>query len=103
MSCRKTQEFLEQNGVSAVEAISAGSTRIGADDALKLIEKIKRIVAVRGAKVVVLDLTSNRPSDETILSHIIGPTGNLRAPTARIGPTLIVGFNKDAYVKVLGL
>ena len=27
----------------------------------------------------------------------MGPTGNLRAPTARIGKVLMVGFNEDAY------
>jgi hypothetical protein len=33
---------------------------------------------------------------------MIGRTGNLRAPTARVGRTLLVGFNADAYRRVLG-
>jgi hypothetical protein len=37
-----------------------------------------------------------------LLTHLLGPTGNLRAPTARIGKTLLVGFNADAYRQVLG-
>ena len=32
----------------------------------------------------------------------MGPTGNLRAPTARIGTTLVVGFNDEAYRELLG-
>ena len=40
--------------------------------------------------------------DETILALIIGPTGNLRAPTAKVGKTLLVGFNAEAYDEVLG-
>ena len=32
---------------------------------------------------------------------MLGPTGNLRAPTLRAGKTLIVGFNEDAYSSVL--
>jgi len=36
-----------------------------------------------------------------LLSHLIGPTGNLRAPTAKVGKMLIVGFNEEAYQKYL--
>jgi hypothetical protein len=50
----------------------------------------------------VFDLTANRPDDETLLARLIGPTGNLRAPTARVGTTLVVGFNEEAYRQVLG-
>ena len=28
---------------------------------------------------------------------VIGPSGNLRAPSARTGSTLIVGFNEDMW------
>jgi hypothetical protein len=31
-----------------------------------------------------------------------GPTGNLRAPTLRVGRTLVVGFDEATYRKVLG-
>ena len=42
------------------------------------------------------------PDDETLLAHLLGPTGNLRAPTLRRGKTLLVGFNDEAYRQVLG-
>jgi arsenate reductase-like glutaredoxin family protein len=41
------------------------------------------------------------PDDETLLSHLLGPTGNLRAPTLRKGKTLLVGFSDEAYRQVL--
>lgn len=28
---------------------------------------------------------------------MLGPTGNLRAPTIRTGATVLVGFNEEAY------
>lgn len=28
---------------------------------------------------------------------MLGPTGNLRAPTLRVGKTVLVGFDEDAY------
>ncbi len=42
------------------------------------------------------------PDDDTLAAHMLGPTGNLRAPTIRRGGTLLVGFSEDAYRDVLG-
>ena len=47
------------------------------------------------------DLVNGRPDDEVLLARLIGPTGNLRAPTARFGTTLVVGFNEEAYEQIL--
>jgi hypothetical protein len=33
---------------------------------------------------------------------MLGSTGNLRAPTAVVGKTLLVGFNEESYSDVLG-
>ena len=35
-----------------------------------------------------------------ILKDVIGPSGNLRAPTWRIGNEFIVGFNPELYEEV---
>jgi hypothetical protein len=42
------------------------------------------------------------PDDETLAAHLLGPTGNLKAPTLRVGDTLLVGFGEEAYRQVLG-
>ena len=42
------------------------------------------------------------PDDDTLASVILGPTGNLKAPTLRLGDTLLVGFGEPAYEQVLG-
>ena len=34
---------------------------------------------------------------EMLLKAMLGPTGNLRAPTVRKGTTLLVGFNEETY------
>jgi arsenate reductase-like glutaredoxin family protein len=62
----------------------------------------KLVAIVRGKNVHTFDLTRDRPDDQTLLNLIIGPTGNLRAPTVRIGKTLIVGYNDHAYRELLG-
>ncbi len=37
-----------------------------------------------------------------LLDAMLGPTGNLRAPTIRRGKTVLVGFNEDLYREKLG-
>jgi hypothetical protein len=83
------------------EKVDAGKLRLGRAEALKLLAGMKHFVAARGKKLVEFDLAEGRPDDETLLAHLMGPTGNLRAPTARIGTTMIVGFSEKAYRKVL--
>jgi arsenate reductase-like glutaredoxin family protein len=59
------------------------------------------VVVAKGKKVITLNMKVNPPDDETILQHLLGPTGNLRAPTLLKGKTLLVGFNEEAYQQVL--
>ncbi len=42
------------------------------------------------------------PDSETLTKLLLGPTGNLRAPTLRKGKTLVVGFNSEIYEQVFG-
>jgi arsenate reductase-like glutaredoxin family protein len=63
---------------------------------------MNRLIAMKGKRVETFDLKKARPDDETLLAHLLGPTGNLRAPTVRVGKTLLVGFNEEAYREVLG-
>ena len=37
-----------------------------------------------------------------ILRDVIGPSGNLRAPTWKIGNEFVVGFNPELYSEIFG-
>ena len=102
MTCKKAQGFLGQESVDVAETVNATKVRYGEAEALALLKGIDTLVAAKGKKVETFDLKKARPDDETLLSHLLGPTGNLRAPTARVGRTLVVGFNEEAYAAVLG-
>lgn len=39
----------------------------------------------------------DKPDADTLKKLLVGPTGNLRAPTLRLGKTLVVGFNEQMY------
>ena len=74
----------------------------GKDRALELARSADKVVVAKGKKVVTFDMRADRPDDATLLAHLLGPTGNLRAPTLRLGKTLVVGFSEDAYRQTLG-
>ena len=80
----------------------AGKERRGREEALALAKKAERVVVARGKKVVTFDMKSDPPADATLLAHLLGPTGNLRAPTLRKGKTLLVGFSEEAYQHEFG-
>lgn len=84
------------------ETVDARKKRFDGANALTLLDGMEKLVAARGKKIVEFDLKKDRPTDEVLLTHLLGPTGNLRAPTARIGKTLLVGFNPEAYEQIIG-
>ncbi len=55
----------------------------------------------KGKKVVHFALPAERPSDEELLSLMLGRSGKLRAPVVRTGDRLIVGYNADLYADTL--
>jgi hypothetical protein len=80
----------------------ATKERRGRDEALALARSVDRVVVGKKKSVVVFDMKKSPPDDETLLAHILGPTGNLKAPTLRRGRTLLVGFSEEAYQRTLG-
>jgi hypothetical protein len=82
--------------------VDATKDKRGRDEALKLAHSVRRVIAARGKKVVVFEMTDDPPDEETLAAHLLGPTGNLRAPALRFGETLLVGFSAEAYQQALG-
>ena len=62
---------------------------------------VDEIFVAKGKKVVHVDLKASRPGKAELLAFLLGPTGGLRAPTLRVGRTLLVGFNEEAYAQIL--
>ena len=46
-------------------------------------------------------MKSDPPGQAELLKHMLGPTGNLRAPTIRVGKTVLVGFDEETYRSAL--
>ena len=87
--------------MTVAETVNATKVRYDEADALALLDGIDTLIATKGKKVETFDLKTARPDDATLLARLMGPTGNLRAPTVRVGRTLVVGFNEEVYAQVL--
>ena len=71
-------------------------------DALALVDQVNELYAAKGKNVVHVNLETDRPDDAELKKLLLGPTGNLRAPTLRKGKTLVVGFDEKTYQRVFG-
>jgi hypothetical protein len=81
--------------------VDAKKHRKGRAEALELARSARTVVVARGKSVQTFDMSSP-PDDDTLAAAMLGPTGNLKAPTLRVGTTLLVGFGEPAYQQVLG-
>jgi arsenate reductase-like glutaredoxin family protein len=81
--------------------VDAKKTTLKETEALALVREVDEIYASKGKQVVHLDLRKEKPDKAALLGLLLGPTGNLRAPTLRKGRTLLVGFDEVSYAAVL--
>jgi arsenate reductase-like glutaredoxin family protein len=101
MSCKKAQGYLDSNAFEVAEREDAGKQRRGREEALALAKTVDQVVVGRGKKVVTFDMKNDPPDDDILVAHLLGPTGNLKAPTLRLGRKLLVGFSEEAYKQIL--
>ena len=76
------------------------SRKLQAADAAAMLEGASRLIASRGKKVS--EFSGDSLTADEAVRAMLGPTGNLRAPTARVGSTVLVGFNEDVYLSEFG-
>ena len=85
---------MEANNVPIGETVLA-SAKLQASDAKTMLDSANKLIAMKGKKVVEFDVKSKVQKDA--VAAMLGPTGNMRAPTIRSGKTLLVGFNEGVY------
>ena len=89
------QEYLAQAGIETKIEVNARKEKYQRDEALELLDKANQLHVAKGKKRVDVDLKRDELDDEALLKLVLGPTGNLRAPTLLIGKTMVVGFHQE--------
>ena len=85
---------MEANEIPIKERVPA-SRKLQAGDSKELLKSASRLIALKGKKVSEFKVAQSVPAEA--VAAMLGPTGNLRAPTIRKGKTLIVGFNEEVF------
>jgi len=75
------------------------SRKLGASDAKAIAKESSRVYVAKGKKLDLFEMKSAKIGE--VVEKMLGPTGNLRAPTMRVGKTTVVGFNEDTFSDVL--
>ena len=84
------------------EQVDARKATMKERDALALVREVHEIYSAKGKKVTHVNLRKEKLTQESLKKLLLGPTGNLRAPTLRKGKTLIVGFDQETYQRLFG-
>ena len=95
--------FLPEAADAVVVAAQADAKKatIKGDASLGVLKDVDQLYVAKGKRVVHVDLKREKLPRTELLGLLLGPTGNLRAPTLRKGRTLIVGFDESTYTQVL--
>ncbi|MFO0815675.1 MAG: ArsC family (seleno)protein [Gemmatales bacterium] len=102
-TCEKADAYLDAQGVDRKIVVDARKNTHSKAEALALAKTVSTIHTAKGKGFQTLDIKKDKPDEENLLAALLGPTGNLRAPTFRKGKTLFVGFHPEGYNQVLGL
>lgn len=87
---------MDASNIEAKEVIPA-SRKLAKSEAAQLAKNASKIIVAKGKKVT--EFAGGKATAE-VIEAMLGPTGNLRAPTIRKGKTVLVGFNDEAFAKV---
>jgi arsenate reductase-like glutaredoxin family protein len=97
MSCTRASRFLDAHQIEAKEVVPA-SRKLGRKDAAEIAAQASRVIVAKGGKVQVF---AGGKAGKHAIDAMLGPTGNLRAPTLRRGKLVVVGFDEETFAREL--
>ena len=71
------------------------SRKLGRKDAQEMARSASKLIVAKGKKIS--EFKAAEKDSREAIEAMLGPTGNLRAPTLRVGKTLLVGFSDEIY------
>lgn len=95
-------EFLADVDVQIKSEDDARKTRLDQSDVEKLLEEVREVWVAKGKKYERFRLDSESVDRQELIRKVMGPSGNLRAPTLRLGKKLVVGFHPEMYQELFG-
>ena len=83
------------------ETVDARKIRFDGAAAIAFVRQADEVWIARGKHVRRIEFKNESLADDELLKLILGPSGNLRAPTIRCGQKLFIGFEPQEYAVFL--
>jgi hypothetical protein len=83
---------MKSRALTVRETVDARKERFGEDDLADLFKGAKEVVVAKGKKSL-----SFKPSDDGLAAVALGRSGNLRAPTVKVGKRYLVGYSDGVW------
>ena len=90
---------MDDHSIEAKETVPA-SRKLSRTDAAAIAKKASLVIVAKGKKVS--EFKPGGKAGKDVVDAMLGPTGNLRAPTIVRGKTVLVGFNQEVFEERLG-
>lgn len=90
---------MDDHNIAAKETVPA-SRKLSKKDAAALAKRASLVIVSKGKQI-----SEFRPGGKAgadVVAAMLGPTGNLRAPTIVRGKIVLVGFNQEVFEQRLG-
>ena len=73
------------------------SHKLARKEAAALAKQASKVIVAKGKKISEF---AGGSAGKDVIAAMLGPTGNLRAPTIRRGKTVLVGFNEELFERI---
>jgi arsenate reductase-like glutaredoxin family protein len=77
--------------------VDARKNRYARSDLDAVLEGARTLIASRGKSSTSFDLTAEDLDLDAVAAKVLGPAGTLRAPTLKVGKTVLVGYGEPAW------
>jgi hypothetical protein len=91
-------DVLSEQKFDIKEEVNASKETVSGDDVWTLLASASVVYVASGQKI--LEFAPQEADREKFLKKVTGRTGNLRAPTLRVGKDFYVGFNVGLYERI---
>ena len=95
-ACKRAHDFLKGYELVVRERVDARRTRIGPSGFSDVVKGAKTVLVSNGRSVARFDLSSRTCDRGDMFARMVGPTGNLRAPTLKRNGLVVCGFHADS-------
>ena len=82
------------------ESVDARKERIDREEAAAMLAGAERVFVARGRKIQVHEPDGG--AGDGLMAVVMGRSGNLRAPTLKVGRAFLVGYNDELYEDFFG-